>query len=131
MDGAAECLVDWPYRIEEVQRARRIFEARPPKESNVLPIRDTIPSRRPPLATWTLILVNAGVFIFQLTLPEPELERLVYLFGVVPRRFVHPDWAVWAGIPADDPLAPCNKHVPPWRMAPRHQQYVDAFDLRR
>jgi membrane associated rhomboid family serine protease len=49
-----------------------------------------------------LILANAGVFLFQLTLPEQQLERLVYLFGVVPRRFVHPDWAMWAGFPADD-----------------------------
>jgi hypothetical protein len=30
------------------------------------------------------------------------VERFFYLLGIVPARFIHPDWAVWVGIPVDD-----------------------------
>jgi membrane associated rhomboid family serine protease len=40
----------------------------------MFPIRDTIPSRHPPIATWVLILINGVVFLFELTMPEPALE---------------------------------------------------------
>jgi hypothetical protein len=36
----------------------------------MLPIRDTIPSKHPPIAVWLLILVNSVVFLFELTMPE-------------------------------------------------------------
>jgi membrane associated rhomboid family serine protease len=68
----------------------------------MIPIRDTIPGRNPPVATWLLILANALVFLFELRLPPPALERLFYLFGVVPARFTHPEWALWVGLPIDD-----------------------------
>src|SRR6185295_13199111 len=54
------------------------------------------------IATWLLILVNAIVFLFELTLPPPALEQLFYLYGIVPARYSHPDWTVWAGLPLDD-----------------------------
>jgi hypothetical protein len=41
----------------------------------MFPIRDTIPSRHPPIATWVLILINGVVFLFELTMPEPALEQ--------------------------------------------------------
>jgi membrane associated rhomboid family serine protease len=53
----------------------------------LIPIRDTIPSRRPPFVTWSLIAVNVAVFLYELTLDPQDLERLVYSFGVVPARF--------------------------------------------
>src|SRR2546426_4115742 len=68
----------------------------------MLPIRDTVPRQNPPIATWTLILINGVIFLFELMLPMPVLERFFYLFGIVPARFTHPDWAVWAGFPLDD-----------------------------
>jgi len=68
----------------------------------MLPISDTVPRQNPPIATWTLILVNGVIFLFELMLPMPVLERFFYLFGIVPARFTHPDWAVWAGFPLDD-----------------------------
>jgi len=40
----------------------------------MLPIRDTIPGRNPPIATWVLILVNSVVFLFELTMPEHMIE---------------------------------------------------------
>jgi len=52
----------------------------------MIPFRDNIPSRRYPIVTLLLILMNVGVFIFQLTLTEPALEQFVVAYGVVPAR---------------------------------------------
>jgi membrane associated rhomboid family serine protease len=68
----------------------------------MIPIRDTIPSRRTPVMTWSLIAINTAVFLYQLTLGPEELQRLIYLFGIVPARYTHPDWAQWIGFPVDD-----------------------------
>lgn len=65
----------------------------------MLPIQDTIPSRTRPLVTRALILVNAVVFFFELTLRERALEQLFYLFGIVPARYTHPQWAACSGFP--------------------------------
>jgi membrane associated rhomboid family serine protease len=53
----------------------------------LIPIRDTIPNRRTPFVTWSLIAINVAVFLYELTLDPQDLERLVYNFGVVPARF--------------------------------------------
>src|ERR1700682_4279728 len=66
----------------------------------MFPIGDNIPGRNPPIATWLLILVNSFVFLFELAMPEPLLEEFLHLFGLVPARYTHPDWAVWLGFPA-------------------------------
>ncbi len=68
----------------------------------MIPIRDTIPSRRPPVVTWTIIGINAVVFLFELLMPGESQERLFYLFGIVPARFTHPAWAVHVGFPLHD-----------------------------
>jgi membrane associated rhomboid family serine protease len=68
----------------------------------MIPVRDTVPSRSTPVVTWTLIAVNAAVFAYELTLDPEDLERLFYLFGMVPARYSHPGWARWAGLPMDD-----------------------------
>jgi membrane associated rhomboid family serine protease len=68
----------------------------------MIPIRDTVPSRSPPVAVYALIAVNVVVFAFELSLPDEELDRLFYLLGIVPARYTHPDWAQQVGFPADD-----------------------------
>ena len=52
--------------------------------------------------TWALIAINILVFLFELTLPPDQLEALFYLFGIVPARYSHPEWAAWLGLPIDD-----------------------------
>jgi membrane associated rhomboid family serine protease len=52
--------------------------------------------------TWIIILVNTVVFLFELMMPEYNLERFFYFFGMVPARFTHPTWAAWVGLPLDD-----------------------------
>jgi membrane associated rhomboid family serine protease len=68
----------------------------------VFPIRDTVPVRNAPVATWWLIVANSLVFLVELMLPPEALERFVYLFGLVPARFTHPEWAAGLGFPVDD-----------------------------
>ena len=68
----------------------------------MLPIGDTVPRRSPPVAVWLLLIGNALVFVFELSMPPPVLERCFHLFGVVPARYTHPSWAAWAGLPLDD-----------------------------
>jgi membrane associated rhomboid family serine protease len=53
----------------------------------LIPIRDTIPSRSVPVVTWTLIAINALVFLFELSLPPEELQAFILRFGLVPARF--------------------------------------------
>jgi membrane associated rhomboid family serine protease len=66
----------------------------------VFPIRDTIPRRHTPVATWLLIAVNVLVFLLEIANPAPLVERMTYLFGIVPARYTNPDWARWVGFPA-------------------------------
>ena len=68
----------------------------------MIPIRDTIPSKNPPIGTWILIAVNSVVFIFELMLPDSTLEAFLYYFGIVPARYSHPEWAASVGFPLDD-----------------------------
>src|SRR3989454_3204670 len=68
----------------------------------MIPTRDTAPSRSTPVVTWTLIAVNVAVFFYELTLGPQDLERFFYLFGMVPARYSHPEWARWIGLSIDD-----------------------------
>jgi membrane associated rhomboid family serine protease len=68
----------------------------------MLPIKDTIPRRNPPIATWVIIFLNCFVFLLELTMSPYSLQQTLYLFGIVPARFTHPDWAAWVGFPIDD-----------------------------
>ena len=67
----------------------------------MFPIRDSVPSRSVPVVTRALILINVVVFFFELALPQQAVEQLFYLFGVVPARFAHRDWAASVGLPVD------------------------------
>ena len=67
----------------------------------MIPIKDTVPRRTFPFATLAIIAVNGLVFLFELSLTEPQLNRFVYLFGMVPARYSHPAWATMLGLPLD------------------------------
>ncbi|MBC7116349.1 MAG: rhomboid family intramembrane serine protease [Pseudothermotoga sp.] len=62
----------------------------------MIPLYDTIPSRRRPYVVYTLITINVALFIYQLTLSRIELIEFLYNFGLVPARFTSTRWAtVW------------------------------------
>jgi len=68
----------------------------------MIPLRDTVPNRYPPVVTMTLIFVNGLVFWYELSLRPHQLQALFYLFGIVPARYSHPEWARWVGFPVDN-----------------------------
>ena len=67
----------------------------------MFPIQDSVPSRSVPVVTRALILINVVLFFFELMLPRQGVEQLFYLFGIVPARFTHSDWAAYVGFPVD------------------------------
>lgn len=56
----------------------------------MFPIRDTIPSRHPPVVTRLLIFINGFVFLYQMALSEHGLNAFFHVFGIVPYQFTHP-----------------------------------------
>lgn len=65
----------------------------------MFPIQTNVFARHEPIVTWLIIGLNALVFFFELELPKETLEQVTYLFGTVPARFTHPDWAAEVGFP--------------------------------
>lgn len=68
----------------------------------MLPLHTTVYARHVPVVTWVIIAVNALVFLFEVELPRDTLEKMTYLFGVVPARFTDPAWAERVGFPLHD-----------------------------
>lgn len=52
----------------------------------MIPLRDSVPSRRVPFITYLLIVTNVLVFIFTKTLSNTQLHLLVFHFGFIPAR---------------------------------------------
>ena len=53
----------------------------------MIPLRDVIPSRTTPYVTVGLIVLNAMVFVYELTLDDALLEEFVLYFGLIPAAF--------------------------------------------
>ena len=62
----------------------------------MFPIKDTIRSRSFPLVNWLIILANALVFLYELSLSPVRLERFVSIFGLVPVNFHLNNPLTWA-----------------------------------
>jgi len=56
----------------------------------MFPVSDVIPSRTVPFVTVGLIVVNALVFLYQLTLGMPELQVFIATYAVIPAEFWAP-----------------------------------------
>src|SRR5258708_36191881 len=67
----------------------------------MFPHRDTTPSRHVRVIPWSLIAANVVAFLYVLALPAEAQQQLMVLFGIVPARFTHPDWATSVGFPAE------------------------------
>ncbi len=55
----------------------------------MIPLRDVIPSRTFPFITITIIAINALAWFLELSMDPRELNRFLYVYGVVPGDF-HP-----------------------------------------
>ena|SRR5579871_67466 len=56
----------------------------------MIPLRDVIPSRTFPFVTITIIVLNALAWFMELSLGPRELNRFLYVYGVVPANFRAP-----------------------------------------
>jgi membrane associated rhomboid family serine protease len=56
----------------------------------MFPVSDVIPSRTVPVVTVGLIVVNVLVFLYEIVLPDVQLEQFVGTFAVVPAWFWWP-----------------------------------------
>ena len=54
----------------------------------MFPLRDTNRAQSFPVVNWLLIISNALLFLFQLSLVRDDLAVLINVFGVVPARFL-------------------------------------------
>ena len=56
----------------------------------MIPLRDVIPSRTTPYVTIMIIVLNAMAWLFELSLPQDDLNQFLTAFGVVPGAFAWP-----------------------------------------
>ena len=68
----------------------------------MFPIADDIPRRHEPVVSISLILITIGIFLLSTMLDPDMAQRLFHLFGVIPARYTHPDWASATGMPTGD-----------------------------
>jgi len=59
-------------------------------QTDMIPIRTTVPTRYPAIVTWWLIFANVLVFLLQLSLSPAELEEFLYRFALIPARYFDP-----------------------------------------
>ena len=53
----------------------------------MIPLRDVIPSRTFPYVTISIIVINAMVWILEVSMPPNTLNQVLYTYGVVPADF--------------------------------------------
>ena len=61
----------------------------------MIPLQDTVRSRNVPVVTWIIILINSVVFMYELSLTEPELQTLMTMLGMVPLRLQYDPEGYW------------------------------------
>ena len=58
----------------------------------MIPLRDTTPARNYPVVNTAIIAINVAVYVVQL-LQGPEINRFIYIYGLVPARYSIPEFA--------------------------------------
>lgn len=64
----------------------------------MIPFQDTAPCRCTPWVTWSLIGVNVLLFLILWWQPEETRNLIFYHFGLVPARYLHPEWSLLVGL---------------------------------
>lgn len=54
----------------------------------MIPLKDSIPNIHRPVGVWLFILLNALVFLLEISLAKPYLNAFFYTFGMVPQQFL-------------------------------------------
>lgn len=68
----------------------------------MIPIRDSIVVRTTPSVVYALIIANALVFLFQISMTGLIGREFIYEYALVPLRYANPDWAVYQGLSPND-----------------------------
>ncbi|HEY9823380.1 MAG TPA: rhomboid family intramembrane serine protease [Candidatus Sericytochromatia bacterium] len=66
----------------------------------MFPIHDDNPTRTTAYVTYTLIAINILVFLYELSLTPPQLERFFQLYSVIPKELT----VSLSGIPVNQPI---------------------------
>ncbi len=54
----------------------------------MIPLRDTIPSRRTPIIIWLIVILNTIIFLYEIRLPAQGLEEFINEFGLTPSKLI-------------------------------------------
>src|ERR1700716_2090860 len=85
--GPAAAISTWSARPKPKASDLVRHPRHPSEEAQMIPIRNTVPSRYPPVVTWMLIATNCLVFLFQSGLDPDELEVFVRQFALIPALY--------------------------------------------
>lgn len=61
----------------------------------MIPLYDTLRSRRFPVVTWLLIILNTLAFLYELQLSPAALEKFIRIWGLVPTRLIAYPESAW------------------------------------
>ncbi len=64
----------------------------------MIPLYDTVRSRRVPIVTWLLIALNVLVFLYEMTFSPTGLDRLTRTWGLVPAQLMAHPAVAWITI---------------------------------
>src|SRR3984893_561920 len=95
----------------------------------MIPIRNAVPSRYPPVVTWILIASNCLVFLFQDSLSPDELELFLSQFALIPERYSEAFASGETDLAAVD-FVPYFTMMFLHGMAPSYPEHVDAVAVR-
>ena len=68
----------------------------------MFPLRDNVSRTHEPIIVWAIIALNAGAFLYQLSLGPRELQVFIYEHALVPVRYFSPGWAYEVGLSPTD-----------------------------
>jgi len=68
----------------------------------MFPLRDNVSRTHEPVVVWTIIAINAVVFLYQLGLAPRNLQIFLYEHALVPIRYFSPGWARQVGLSPTD-----------------------------
>lgn len=64
----------------------------------MIPLYDTLRARRFPIVNWLLIALNVLVFLYEISLSASALDRLTFVWGLVPTNLVAHPASAWITI---------------------------------
>lgn len=77
----------------------------------MIPLQDLNPRRKPPIVTWTLIIINVIVFLYEIKLPKESLQQFFHTWGLTPALLFDSYLNVLTGLPSYQPYVTLLTHL--------------------